>query len=102
MYLVPTSGLNLDPKFLNPSLGTMPISEDDNVDDPAMAVYAAGSIKDLCRPCVDCGLYTGNFCDGISGSMLFARLAKERVPAEEWCEGQRSAFMSAVSKWDSS
>ena len=36
----------------------------------------------LCRPCVDCGLYTGCFCD-------FCR-AEDRLPDEVWAEGQHT------------
>ena len=44
----------------------------------------------LVRPCVDCGLKTGNFCDGIMAECY----AKERIPGEEWCVNQRTPFCS--------
>ena len=42
----------------------------------------------LIRPCVDCGLITGNFCDGI----LAECYAQERIPGEVWCVNQRTPF----------
>ena len=42
----------------------------------------------LCRPCVDCGLRTGRFCDG-DGC-----LAAVRVPSEQWAPGQLTPFCS--------
>ena len=53
---------------------------------PAMEVLAAGSATMLCRPCVDCGLYTGRFCDHC--------LAKDRIPSEEWAPGQLTPLCS--------
>eukprot|EP00969_Alexandrium_andersonii_P017007 744799-Alexandrium_andersonii.AAC.1 len=56
---------------------------------------AWGSQEMLCRPCVDCGLETGNFCETMSqaghshwqgGSCLAVR----RVPDEVWAPGQRA------------
>ena len=45
----------------------------------------------LCRPCVDCGRYTGCYCDGdelgISGRPC---LASDRVPGEAWAVSQRT------------
>ena len=69
-----------------PYLGSMPIME----------VYAEGSIRDLCRPCVDCGKYTGRYCDGLA----FDCFAKDKVPAERWCEGQRTPLCSTC-EWAS-
>ena len=51
----------------------------------------------LTRPCVTCGLRTGNFCDGqeyeegvrIHGPPC---LGADRVPAEAWGNGQRTPF----------
>ena len=45
-----------------------------------MQVLAVGDMEMLCRPCVDCGLKTGSYCD-------FCRAA-DRVPNEQWASGQ--------------
>ena len=42
----------------------------------------------LVRPCVDCGLITGNFCDGIG----YECYAEVHVPGEDWCVNQRTPF----------
>ena len=52
----------------------------------AMQVLAAGSAADLCRPCADCGQYTGRFCD-------FCRAA-DRIPSERWCYNQMTPLCS--------
>ena len=44
----------------------------------------------LIRPCVDCGLVTGNFCDGINVQCS----AEARGLAEKWCRNQRTQFCS--------
>ena len=50
---------------------------------PRLPMHAAfGAPHLLCRPCVDCGLYTGNFCDHCQ--------AVDRTPAEEWVPGQHT------------
>ena len=58
---------------------------------PAMAqsmeVLAFGSTEMLCRPCVDCGQYTGRFCDYCKAS--------DRIPSEEWACGQLTPLCSA-------
>ena len=41
---------------------------------------AAGSRDMLIRPCADCGVYTGSFCDNCN--------AEDRFPNEEWADGQ--------------
>ena len=45
----------------------------------------------LCRPCVDCGLFTGNFCDGtiVHGWEVVCE-ASHRLPKERWVPGQRT------------
>ena len=57
---------------------------------PAMAeemeVLAVGSAEMLCRPCVDCGQYTGSFCEGC--------FASDRIPSEEWASGQMTPLCS--------
>ena len=45
-----------------------------------LAVYAVGDEHTLNRPCVGCGVVTGNFCDYCE--------AEERLPGEEWADGQ--------------
>ena len=45
-----------------------------------LEVFAVGSKEVLCRPCVDCGLYTGCFCDYCYGA--------DRIPDEYWEQGQ--------------
>ena len=45
-----------------------------------LTVNASGSEEMLLRPCVDCGLVTGSYCDHC--------LAVDRCPAEEWAKGQ--------------
>ena len=47
-----------------------------------LQVLAVGSEDMLCRPCVDCGTKTGNFCDHCYGA--------DRVPSEQWAEGQHT------------
>ena len=47
------------------------------------------------RPCVDCGRHTGNFCEtldqvGHAGWQGGVCIAEDRVPSEEWAEGQRT------------
>ena len=52
-------------------------------------VMAWGSKEELCRPCVDCGLVTGRFCDGKDEACLAAERSNGR-----WCEGQQTPFCS--------
>ena len=52
----------------------------------ALQVYAVGSPELLIRPCVDCGLKTGGYCDKC--------LAEDRMPEEEWAEGQHTPLCS--------
>jgi hypothetical protein len=56
-----------------------------------MQVLATGDEEMLCRPCVDCGLKTGRFCDHC--------LASTRVPSEEWASGQMTPLCSRCD-WD--
>ena len=51
-----------------------------------MQVLAMGSPAMLNRPCVDCGLFTGRFCDRC--------LASDRMPAEVWADGQMTPLCS--------
>ena len=52
----------------------------------SMGVLAWGDEDMLCRPCVDCGLYTGRFCDWC--------YAADRLPDEEWAVGQLTPLCS--------
>ena len=47
-----------------------------------LQTLAAGDVETLCRPCVDCGLETGCFCDHCC--------AEDRLPGEEWAKGQHT------------
>ena len=51
-----------------------------------MSVLCHGDSQLLCRPCVDCGKYTGCYCDDC--------LAAERVPSEDWANGQQTPLCS--------
>ena len=54
---------------------------------------AFGEEHDLTRPCVDCGLFTGRFCDWCLGS--------DRVPSQSWCDGQHTPLCSRCdNRWD--
>ena len=48
---------------------------------------ATGSIEELQRPCVDCGLITGCYCDYC--------LAIDRSPTEHWVPKQRTPLCTA-------
>ena len=52
-----------------------------------MDVLAMGSVEMLTRPCVDCGQWTGRFCD-------YCRAA-DRIPTEEWAPNQLTPLCSA-------
>ena len=56
------------------------------MDGAKMEVLAAGDPKILNRPCIDCGLITGRFCDFC--------LAKDRFPKEVWADGQPTPLCS--------
>ena len=55
-----------------------------------MRVYAVGTTQELFRPCVDCGLYTGKYCEYC--------LASERIPRETWAKGQRTPLCSTCDR----
>ena len=46
-----------------------------------MAIVSAGEVSQLLRPCVDCGLVTGNFCE--NGCLAFFYF-----PSETWAPNQ--------------
>ena len=52
----------------------------------AMEILAFGDEETLCRPCVDCRLMTGNFCDHC--------LAEDRLPNEVWAVNQATPLCS--------
>ena len=58
---------------------------------PPVQVLAMGAKTMLCRPCVDCGLYTGRYCDYCK--------AKDRIPSEKWARGQHTPFCSDCDNW---
>ena len=53
----------------------------------ALALAAAGVPATLCRPCEDCGLITGRFCDSC--------FAIDRVPSEVWAASQLTPLSSS-------
>jgi len=69
-------------------------SDDSDIDEPELASAMArrvltwnifGTSEELIRPCVDCGLYTSNFCESTDG---YGCSASDRVPSEHWCMNQ--------------
>ena len=56
-----------------------------SVGDP-LEVLAVGPKSVLCRPCADCGLFTGRFCDWC--------MACDRIPSEQWARGQHTPLCS--------
>ena len=61
---------------------------------PPLEIICWGTKEELCRPCVDCGLWTGRFCDGADGTLGPPCLAADRVPSEVWCVGQLTPLCS--------
>ena len=58
-----------------------------------LEVLAMGTPEMLCRPCVDCGRWTGRFCDYC--------FAKDRIPSEQWADNHYAPLCShCESKWD--
>ena len=51
-----------------------------------LEVMAAGPTEHLVRPCVDCGMCTGSYCDHCQ--------AKHNVPDEWWATGQHTPLCS--------
>ena len=58
---------------------------------PLLEVLAAGDMDMLARPCVDCGVITGRFCDWCK--------AADRCPDEEWAEGQLTPLSPNCDNW---
>ena len=66
----------------------------DNVDAKDIEAHAFGTPDMLCRPCVDCGLRTGNYCDGDElGVTGVPCLAVTHCATEVWANGQRTPFL---------
>ena len=68
--------------------------------DPCMSleVLASGTPEELARPCVECGLVTGNFCDKLEFITGFKCLAENRLPLLSWVQGQRTPFCTGCEK----
>ena len=64
-------------------------------DPVALEALAVGTQEELCRPCVDCGLYTGCYCDGIDWGECFAA---DRLPREHWANNQRTPLCTACDR----
>ncbi|OLP89578.1 hypothetical protein AK812_SmicGene28942 [Symbiodinium microadriaticum] len=60
-----------------------------------LIVSTAISTEELCRPCVDCGLYTGCYCDGNDWGDCFAA---DRLPRERWANNQRTPLCTACDR----
>ena len=54
---------------------------------PILEIYAYGDVEMLFRPCVDCGLYTGSYCDYC--------MAEHRDPTGVYAEGQMTPLCSS-------
>ena len=52
-----------------------------------LEVLCFGDKETLYRPCVDCGRYTGRYCDYC--------LAADRIPSETWAPGQATPLCSS-------
>ena len=55
--------------------------------DLALEILCFGDTETLTRPCVDCGRYTGRYCDYC--------LAANRIPSETWAPGQATPLCSS-------
>ena len=55
-----------------------------------LEVLAMGDAEILARPCVDCGLVTGCYCDSC--------IASERMPGEMWAKGQMTPLCSSCDR----
>ena len=82
----------------------MDILDNSDIEDPRWDSTASNSMEvlsmrcepkpgedpepELVRPCVDCGLITGRFCDGLD---RICRAAM-RIPSEKWCPNQMTPF----------
>ena len=64
-------------------------------DQVALQALAVGTQAELCRPCVDCGLFTGCYCDGNDWGECFAA---DRVPQEHWANNQRTPLCTTCDR----
>ena len=64
-------------------------------DQVALEALAVGTQEELCRPCVDCGLYTGCYCDGNDWGECFAA---DRLPQEHWANNQRAPLCTSCDR----
>ena len=64
-------------------------------DQVALEALAVGTQDELCRPCVDCGLCTGCYCDGNDWGECFAA---DRMPHEHWANNQRTPLCTACDR----
>ena len=64
-------------------------------DQVALEALAVGTQEELCRPCVDCGLYTGCYCDGNDWGDCFAA---DRLPREHWAPNQRTPLCTSCDR----
>ncbi|OLP80229.1 hypothetical protein AK812_SmicGene39386 [Symbiodinium microadriaticum] len=64
-------------------------------DQVALEALAVGTQDELCRPCVDCGLYTGCYCDGNDWGECFAA---DRLPQEHWANNQRTPLCTSCDR----
>ena len=64
-------------------------------DQVALQALAVGTQAELCRACVDCGLYTGCYCDGNDWGECFAA---DRLPREHWANNQRTPLCTACDR----
>ena len=63
-----------------------------------LKVLATGTEETLIRPCVDCGVTTGRYCDGPKGETGPPCYAAVRVPNEKWEKGQMTPFCGPCEK----
>ncbi|CAE7943450.1 unnamed protein product [Symbiodinium sp. KB8] len=64
-------------------------------DQVALQALTVGTQDELCRPCADCGLYTGCYCDGNDWGECFAA---DRLPREHWANNQRTPLGTACDR----
>ena len=60
----------------------------------SLVALCKGPTELLMRPCVDCGLVTGRYCDGEEEDAGPPCFAENRIPNEVWIENQRTPLCS--------
>ena len=85
--LTPVGQVFVPPSLTHMKDGSAATSFNAAARDVRLDALAMGTYEDLCRPCVDCGIKFGSYCDGKWGVPCFAAV---RVPSEQWCDGQRT------------